>query len=126
MHRVKLIRLVSGEDILCNIVEEDYETLFIENPLMISLKFKNKESSISMGHWLPIEILKDNRVCLTKNNIICLMEPSDSLIEYYLNMMEKMYAAMIALEKSKNLEEDLDNMNDVMLALEESQNSILH
>ena len=59
--------------------------------------------------------------CKYKNKI----EPNDGLSEYYQNLVDKVHKAIERRRKLENME-DLDEMIDVMEALEESQGQILH
>lgn len=127
MDRIRILRLVSAEDIICNILKENADTFLIEDPLLIMVNEKRKEVSVNMQHYLPIEIIKDNQVILVKQNVMSIMKPSDSVSQFYEEMILKMHEVIVAKQKAKEqAEEDPHLMQDIMLAIEESQNSILH
>ena len=121
---VKILRLVTGEDIICNYYKVSSDSYVITDPMMLIVKFKGNNSSVIMEHWLPVEVIKSNEIMINPRDVITMFDPKDSLAEYYSNLVEKLHRA---LEKRKQLENmDLDEMVDIMEALEESQGQILH
>jgi len=123
-NEVKIIRLVTGEDIICSFHKISTESFLICDPMVLIVKFKGKDSSVLMEHWLPIEIVKSNEVVVNPRDIITMFDPKESLAEYYTNLVDKLHRT---IEKRKQIENmEIDEMIDIMEALEESQGQILH
>jgi len=121
---VKILRLVTGEDIICNYYKVSTDSYVITDPMMLIVKFKGRNSSVIMEHWLPVEVIKNNEVLINPRDVITMFDPKESLAEYYMNLVDKLHRT---IEKRKQIENmDLDEMVDIMEALEESQGQILH
>lgn len=121
---VKILRLVTGEDIICNYFKVSSDSYVITDPMMLIVKFKGRNSSVVMEHWLPVEVVKNNEVLINPRDVITMFDPKDSLAEYYTNLVDKLHRT---IEKRKQIENlDLDEMVDIMEALEESQGETLH
>ena len=121
---VKILRLVTGEDIICNYYKVSSDSYVITDPMMLIVKFKGRNSSVIMEHWLPVEVIKNNEVLINPRDVITMFDPKESLAEYYINLVDKLHRT---IEKRKQIENlDLDEMVDIMEALEESQGETLH
>ena len=121
---VKIMRLVTGEDIICNVYKISSESYCVTDPMMLIVKFKGRNSSVIMEHWLPVEVIKSNEVLINPRDVITFIEPKESLSEYYTNLVEKLHRTIEKRNQIENM--DLDEMIDIMEALEESQGQILH
>ena len=121
----KILRLITGEDIICGLHKISTETYAVIDPMVLIVKYKGKDSSVIMEHWLPIEVIKSNEVLINPRDVITVFDPNEGLAEYYLNLVYKLHKSF---EKKAKLDEiqDLDEMIDIMEALEESQDQILH
>ena len=121
---VKILIMVNGEDIICNYYKVSTDSYVITDPMMLIIKFKGRNSSVVMEHWLPVEVIKNNEVLINPRDVITMFDPKDSLAEYYTNLVDKLHRT---IEKRKQIENlDLDEMVDIMEALEESQGETLH
>ena len=78
MNEVKLIRLTSGEEILCTIKHEHENALVMENPTII---IPTQERSIGLAPWMPYA--KTELVEIAKSAIVFVIEPVDQLAEQY-------------------------------------------
>jgi hypothetical protein len=118
--------MVTGEDVICRMIEDESGTWFHE-PMYITLK-QNKSGTISilMDHWLPIELVSDNITRVNSRNIISVFDANRKISEYYTNTMKKVNDILVMKTRMKEMEEDGEDMDDVMSALEESQGVLLH
>jgi hypothetical protein len=95
---VKIIRLVTGEDIvgLC-MFDEDKDYIDIENPMKVVLNRLNtkEQTTLIMLPWLPYEIVEDNSVRISNNDIITYITPKASFIDYYMTLMDKFEEASL-------------------------------
>lgn len=123
MRNVKIVRMLTGEDVICDFVEDEGGTYMVE-PLEINMKMHKGNATVVLKNWLPVEIINDNLARVNPRNIIAVFDASETVSEYYDETMTKINKAILASSKIK--EENEDNMMDVMEAIMESQGKILH
>jgi hypothetical protein len=123
--QIKILRMITGEDIICSFIKVSSESYVLQDPMLLIIKFKGKESVILMEHWLPIEVIKSNEILINPRDVITMFDPKDSLAEYYQNLITKLHKAIEQKAKLENME-DLNEMIDIMDAIEESQGAVLH
>ena len=96
------------------------------------------QTVMMMMPWLPVELIKDNNALIYNSDIITIVEPKESMIEYYENLVIK---TMLEMEKSEEMiagllkaqagEEDTEDeeeysMEDLIQFVEEVKNRTLH
>ena len=131
----------TGEDIMASMVgEEEAETVLLEDPMrLIFRRMPTGQTVLMMMPWLPIELIKDNNALIYNSDIITIIDPKESMIEYYENLviktmleMEKSEAmiAIAGLLKAQAGEEDESeeeySMEDLIQFVEEVKNRTLH
>jgi hypothetical protein len=121
---IKILRLVTGEDIICKYYKISVDSYLIADPMMLIVKFKGKDSTVIMEHWLPVEVIKSNETLINPRDVITMFDPNDALAEYYTNLVDKLHRTIERRKQIENL--DIDEMIDIMEAIEESQGQILH
>ena len=102
MHNVKIIRMQTGEDIMASMIgEEQEETVLLEDPMrLIFRRMPTGQTVMMMMPWLPVELIKDNNALIYNSDIITIVEPKESMIEYYENLVIK---TMLEMEKSEEM-----------------------
>jgi len=140
MHKVKIIRMQTGEDIMASMVgEEQEETVLLEDPMrLIFRRMPTGQTVMMMMPWLPVELIKDNNALIYNSDIVTVIEPKESMIEYYENLviktlleMEKSEEMIAGLLKDQAGEEDTEgeeeySMEDLIQFVEEVKNRTLH
>ena len=140
MHKVKIIRMQTGEDIMASMVgEEQEETVLLEDPMrLIFRRMPTGQTVMMMMPWLPVELIKDNNALIYNSDIVTIIEPKESMIEYYENLviktlleMEKSEEMIAGLLKDQAGEEDTESeeeysMEDLIQFVEEVKNRTLH
>ena len=140
MHNVKIIRMQTGEDIMASMIgEEQEETVLLEDPMrLIFRRMPTGQTVMMMMPWLPVELIKDNNALIYNSDIITIVEPKESMIEYYENLviktmleMEKSEEMIAGLLKAQSGEEDTEDeeeysMEDLIQFVEEVKNRTLH
>ena len=125
----------TGEDIVANIVEEDEDSVLLNSPMrLIFRRLQNGQSVMMMMPWLPVELIKEDSTIVYLDDIITVMNPKDSMIEYYENIVNK--SLMDASDFDDTLsepEEDLEDLEEIneiteelTERLEEIKNRTLH
>jgi hypothetical protein len=102
---IKFIRLVTGEDIVANcLINDETQYVDVESPMKVIIsRFNNsKKSILIMMPWLPLEVIADEYATLKYEDILTMVDPKESFVEYYLNTVDK-YNELI----QSNLEEDM-------------------
>jgi hypothetical protein len=140
MHNVKIIRMQTGEDIMASMIgEEEAETVLLNEPMrLIYRRMPTGQTVMMMMPWLPVELIKDNNALVYNSDIITIIDPKDSMIEYYENLVIK---TMLEMEKSEDMiagllkdqagegdaeDEEEYSMEDLIQFVEEVKNRTIH
>jgi hypothetical protein len=109
---VKILRMQTGEDIISSIQEDgNNETILLNNPMKVVIRRDVSGSTIFvMLPWLPIEIIKEDAAIVYTSDVITMIDPRDSLIEYYNNAVNDSLLTMIRSGKE---------IEDALLEIEE-------
>lgn len=102
----------TGEDIISSVYQdEENDTVLLNNPMKVIVRRTPAGQSIFMMlPWLPIEIIKEDSAIIYGSDIITMIEPKDSLIEYYQNAINENILTMLKAEQS--LQESLYEEED--------------
>ena len=123
--QIVILRLSTGEDIICNIMKISTESYLVQDPMTLDIKYKGRNSSVLLGHWLPIEVITSNEVLIKPCDVITMFYPNKGLSEYYCNAVYDLHRVKRRRDQVENMEDTSESV-DVMEALEESQYSTLH
>jgi uncharacterized coiled-coil protein SlyX len=89
-HKIKIIRLQNGEDIISDCITNEQEKLVqLNNPMALIVKRTIKGTVMMLIPWLPLEVISDNIAIITFHNVLTFVDPKEDLIEYYNNMVEQ-------------------------------------
>ena len=111
MDNVKIIRMQTGEDIMASMVEkeEQNETVVLNNPMrLVFRRLPTGQTVLMMMPWLPVELIKEDSAIIYTTDIITVIEPKESMKEYYENLVDKTIEEMMNSEEI--LEQRLANM----------------
>jgi hypothetical protein len=116
-HRVKIIRLQNGEDLISDCIMDDGEEwIQLNDPMSLIVKRSIKGTVMMMVPWLPLEVVSDNIATISFHDVLTFAEPKEDLIEYYNTMVEQ---AKISVAKNddvlKVLKEELIEYRDEVL-----------
>ena len=101
---VKIIRLKSGEDIIgtCNLYNDDKE-MDVHEPMTVDVETRGSYAGqLIMSNWLPINLIKDNKTTLNLQDVLFMLDPEDSFIEYYQNTVGKLKEVLKAKQEVKD------------------------
>jgi len=84
-NNVKIVRMQSGEDIIATVTEHDSEdAVTLGNPMVVIFKrLPTGRAVMMMAPWLPIELVKYNVATIYTADILTIIEPKESMIQYY-------------------------------------------
>ncbi len=138
MHNVKIIRMHTGEDIMASMIgEEQEETVLLEDPMrLIFRRMPTGQTVMMMMPWLPVELIKDNSALVYNSDIITIIDPKESMVQYYDNLVTK---TLLEMEQSEGMieqllkdqereeeEEEEYSMEELTKFIEEVKNRTLH
>ena len=92
---IKLVRLISGEDIVCELTEEvDY--IVITNPLMLYMQPGQQSAQPKVGLVPWMHYSQDKDFTISTDKVIVISEPVEELSRQY----DSIYGAGLILPKS--------------------------
>jgi len=131
--QIKILRLNTGEDIVGScLMDDEHGCVSIENPMKVFIKRASPplgQTALYMMPWLPLEIIEDNLATINYDDIITVVDPKKSFVEYYNNAVEEYEAQRKAQEGEEEEEEeeiDDETMQDMLESLRESKRNRLH
>ena len=82
---VKIIRLVTGEDVLADFIEDSSDgTALLSNPMRLVFKrLPTGQNAMHMSPWLPIELIEENIAQIHCADILTVVNPKDELVDHY-------------------------------------------
>ena len=87
MHKITLLSLPNGQQVMGEIIDEDDETISLDGPITIVLSNPlSSETAIYTARYMPLS--KDWIVTLQKMNIVAFSFADDSLIDHYRSMVK--------------------------------------
>lgn len=91
MHNVKLIRMQTGEDIMASMFEqEDSDQIQLNDPMrLVFRRMPTGQTVMMMMPWLPVELIKENSAMIYASDIITIIEPKETMIQYYDKLVER-------------------------------------
>ena len=101
----------TGEDIMASMIEEQEqnETVVLNNPMrLVFRRLPTGQTVLMMMPWLPVELIKEDSATIYTTDIITIVEPKESMKEYYENLVDKTIEEMLNSEEL--LEQRLSNM----------------
>ena len=110
MDNIKIVRLQSGEDIIASYLEDDTDgSVLLSNPMTLIFKrLPTGKAIMMMAPWLPIELVQSNSACIYMSDILTVVDPKKSLIDYYSNAIQE---AIEDLDESEGeINESLETM----------------
>ena len=131
--QIKILRLNTGEDIVGScLMDDEHGCVSIENPMKVFIKRASPplgQTALYMMPWLPLEIIEDNLATINYDDIITVVDPKKSFVEYYNNAVEEYEAQRKSQEGEEEKEEeeiDDETMQDMLESLRESKRNRLH
>ena len=122
---VKIIRLKSGEDIIgmCNAFSKEEMDIF--EPMTVDVETRGTYAGhLIMANWLPVNLIKENKTTLKTEDVLFLLDPEDSFIEYYNNMVDKLKEALQAKRDVQDMSDE--QITEILNAMENPESRVLH
>lgn len=111
---VRIIRLQSGDDLIADYEEKEGDGMvYLKNPMTLFFKrLPTGKAMLLMAPWMPIELIESNGTWVYAQDILTVMQPKTSLINYYNKSVDEMTLEMFT------------NGNDVDEALKDMDSSV--
>lgn len=84
MNDVKIVRLTSGEELLCTIVDETQDSITIGDPTII---IPTQDRNIGLAPWLPYA--ESEKVTVRRDSVVFIIAPVEQLAEQYRSIHSK-------------------------------------
>lgn len=119
MDNVRIVRLVSGEDIIA-FYEEDEDMALVGNPMtMVFKRLPTGKAVMLMAPWLPLEVVEEDIVSIPYSQIITVMNPKKHMSEYFINSVMDMEQELsdnppeeLSLRDASPTEEEIEDQED--------------
>jgi hypothetical protein len=124
MDNVKIIRMQTGEDIMASMIEkeEQNETVVLNNPMrLVFRRLPTGQTVLMMMPWLPVELIKEDSAIIYTTDIITIVEPKESMKEYYENLNMKKHLLQKYKQDRRKWSNDLNKYTCKLPVLIESQ-----
>jgi len=108
MNNIKIVRMQNGQDIIGMVNEIMEGQYVVEQPMEFQMMNRGRVATITLAHYLPIELVAKNEVVLNSKDIVFITNPSENFAEYYESALMKEENSVnqsLAKELSEDLEE---------------------
>jgi hypothetical protein len=121
---ISVFRLKNGEDIIGQYFTDENENYDIKHPMSVDLDYRGNKASLVMNHWLPVQLVARNEAIISKQDILCVLDPSEDLEVYYKDTVDK----LIQILETKNLATNMSDMEieEAMKVMEEMVGNTIH
>jgi predicted transcriptional regulator len=86
---IKIMRLVTGEDIIAECEETEDGKWILHNPMVVICRNSMGQRVMMMAPWLPLELIELNSAMIYADDVITIMSPKQEMIEYYDNLVDE-------------------------------------
>jgi hypothetical protein len=120
MSEILYFKLVSGDDIVASVIDEDADSFHLAYPLKFIFSRDMSTRAISTGiiPWIPIDEIMGEIVSVNKYNVIAASEVPESMRILY----EKLYKES---NHNEQLSEDMDTLYEKIQANPELQSLLI-
>jgi hypothetical protein len=120
MSEILYFKLVSGDDIVASVIDEDEDSFHLAYPLKFIFSRDMSTRAISTGiiPWIPIDEIMGEIVSVNKYNVIAASEVPESMRILY----EKLYKES---NHNEQLSEDMDTLYEKIQANPELQSLLI-
>ena len=126
MFSTQIIKLQNGDDLIANVdVSISGTSYILEEPMRFFVDQRNNNSLV-MQYYLPVQLVKDNKISIKDRDILTMMDPDDEFIEYYQHTIEKIKRLMKAkADISEMSDEELNHIINEF-ELEHNNTGVFH
>ena len=119
---VKIVRLVTGEDVLADFIEDSSDgTVLLSNPMSLIFKrMSSGQNAMHMSPWLAIELIEENIAQIHSADILTVVNPRNELVDHYNTVVDSEQNRLILQDEqikyalNRLREEELEEIEEVM------------
>lgn len=115
----KIFRLSNDDDIICQVV--DVIEYRVKNVMRVILDNSGKHTELILMPWMADSIIELNETVLNPVHVICEMIPTEDLVSYYLNFVERL--SVQSIERRDMIKQDV---HEALLEIENTKNLVIH
>jgi hypothetical protein len=119
-NNINIIRFKDGLDVICSMENINAIQIKITDPMI----FEIRNGNLLLQNWLPVDIMKNNSVVIGVENILCVFEPNDDFLEYYVNTIQKVNE--ILKNKQSQSEEEITNLMEAISEIKNLKGNLIH
>lgn len=127
MESVNILRLKTGEDIICYMEHYGHDEIIIRDPMVVLLRtdYKSGKQNIGLDHWLPAPLLMENEALINMSDVLTVLTPSSHFSEYYVNAVNVVNNLKTKFESDETdtLDSSILTQEDMSLILESMDTS---
>jgi hypothetical protein len=87
---IKLIRLITGEEIIATIISSEFGVVKFENPIrIVVIPGKSTPNNPTIGFAPWAEFTDDKEFTIDKNHVLAIMEPIKQFVDQYKSTFSK-------------------------------------
>lgn len=81
---IQFLKLITGEEIMCDIVSQDNFTYTIKNPLLIMLApGPGGQPQVATGPWVPFGEVEKTTITIGRNAVVAQYTPKEQFVTAY-------------------------------------------
>jgi hypothetical protein len=89
MANVRLLRMVSGEDVVCTVIKNTEDTITIKDAIVA---IPTGQGQLGFAPWSPIISKEESEITISDRFVIYQAEPDSSVVEQYNTMFGNVIA----------------------------------
>jgi hypothetical protein len=107
---VYFLKMSSGEDLLCMLIGDEEDYLFVTQPYRIEMMQSPATMTVTTAimRWIPFESLMEETICLDKRNILTYMIVDDIVASRYMSTINQ--------QSKRDREEQMNRIRQMALS----------
>jgi hypothetical protein len=124
METIKILRMKSGYDLIGFVSDETNFQIHIKKPMKISITVdpRDQQQFFVIQNWLPHQYFSSDEVDIWQDDILFIVEATESFKDYYVEMVHKLDKLISAVKIMDNYEDH----EEILDAMDASANQTLH
>lgn len=120
MESINILRLKTGEDIICYMEHYGHDEVVVRDPMMVMVRmdYKSGKQTIGMDHWLPTALIRDNEAIIKMADVLTVLTPSTEFTEYFENAVSVIHRVRNSSDEETSSSDDVLTQDDMSLILE--------
>jgi hypothetical protein len=127
IYSVKHLKLITGEEIICNLLEESPDNLVVNNALSLTEKsLENGSKFYAFKTYMVYQDTPTNVIMIFTDKIVSLALPTKEMLTQYGNAIKEMETFMSNSELEGDYDEDNMSLEDFIEEMESASQSSLN